>query len=261
MKIFKDAIKEINAELDKIFLFDAALNAIIVFLIAFLLLSFFNASAVYALIITLLYFVFAAYRKIREDKIRDMESKFDFLKEKLRTAAEHANVDNPVVDELHHEVLKELRTTEEAVFFNEKKTYIKAAVIALLCFMIIALAPIAFPKININLFSQNKVIITAAGGEEGPFKGEGKTGSLAPSKGSIYGTKSVAKLGSKELKVEIRPAGYELNIKEVSEVEKRKFNEQYPEEIYAEPSEAFEENIPKEQLELVKNYFKSVAEG
>ncbi len=260
MKIFKDAVSEINRELGKLAVFDAALDSIIVFLVILIAISLFSLPVTYALWAAMAYFMAAAFIKLRQSSILKMESRFGFLKEKLRTAAEHMEVNNPVVDELHAEVLKELRNTDEGAFLNQKRTYIKAAVIALLCFILVVLAPASFPKIDIS--SDNKLSMPfEIGGGEGISKGKGSAGTLTPSQGSIYGEKSVAKLGNKELNVEIRPAGYELNVKDVRNVEKRVFREQYPEEIYAEPSEAYEENIPKEQLELVKNYFKSVAEG
>lgn len=260
MKVINDAIKEINRELDKLFLFDAALDTVIVFLIAFLVLSMLSLPLVYPIAAAAAYLIISSIFRLRENKVLDMESKFPALREKLRTAAETANVDNPVVNELHYEVLRDLRSTEESVFLSGKKTYIKATAIAMLCFIIIALAPVALPKIKLNPFGENKIIIEGAGAG-GLSRGTGSGGDLVPSKGSIYGAKTVAKLGSSELKVEIRPAGYELNIREIGAVEKRTFQEQYLGEIYTQPAEAYDENIPKEQLEVVKNYFTSVAEG
>ncbi|MEK6854094.1 MAG: hypothetical protein AABX60_02050, partial [Nanoarchaeota archaeon] len=84
---------------------------------------------------------------------------------------------------------------------------------------------------------------------------------IQSSKKDIYGQPSVAKLGSEELRVILKPAGTELSTSNVKPPEELQFNEQYPEEIVSVAAESMEERIPKEQQELVRRYFRNVVQA
>ena len=71
----------------------------------------------------------------------------------------------------------------------------------------------------------------------------------------------VEKLGDDEIKVRINPAGTELNIREIQESDLPDFSESYPSDVQAVAAESYAEDIPVEELELVKNYFNGLAEG
>lgn len=265
MKNFKQVLKEINFELNKLVLFDAFLTTAIIFLLFYLFLSLANLPRTYSLV-ALIYLIIAAVIKLKERKTLDIELKFDFLKEKLRTAEDNINLQNPVVDELQQEIITDLKKVDEGAFVNEKRTYIKSAVIIFLCFLIIFVVPFSLPKLGFEAKAQKEAATEAfeegnitATGTFAPEK-EAREG-LIPSPENIYGEESVAKLGNRELKVTIQPSGYELNIRDVSDIEDIDFVERYPEEVEATAASSYEENIPKEHAELVKKYFKALAEG
>jgi len=75
----------------------------------------------------------------------------------------------------------------------------------------------------------------------------------------IYGEDSVAKLGDQQIKIKIKPSTFDVNVKEEGDAEQKTFYESFPSEVYVEKSGAYEESIPKEQQELVKNYFKKIS--
>ena len=77
----------------------------------------------------------------------------------------------------------------------------------------------------------------------------------------IYGKKDVAKLGDKELNIRIKPVDFKVNVREEGESRQQKFETVFPKELAVKETVAYEENIPQEQQELVKNYFKKLAEG
>lgn len=77
----------------------------------------------------------------------------------------------------------------------------------------------------------------------------------------IYGKEDVAKLGDKELNIRIKPVDFKVNVKEEGDTQRQNFETTFPQELIVKETVAYEENIPQEQQELVKNYFKKLAEG
>jgi hypothetical protein len=266
MKTFRDAVKEVDGAFKQLAVFEILLNSFIVFLASYLVLLLFNAGMVYALIPTIAYIIIFSVRKLKTNAASQVESKYGALKEKYRTAVESQYAENPVVNELQAEVLRDLRKVEESSFFNDRQTYIKAGVIVLLCFLVFYFSPVSLAGIfNFDLSKILPSDINSANTGKGNNDAESYTGGMQEGGDlfgdeDIYGTLSVAKLGDKTLEVKFNPGGYEMNINEVKDVEEIEFDEAYPTEITATSGEALEEDIPKEQQELVKNYFKKLAE-
>jgi len=75
----------------------------------------------------------------------------------------------------------------------------------------------------------------------------------------IYGDSKIAVLGNKEIDIKIRPVNYVVNVREEGDVEQKQFDEIFPREVAVEQASAFEERIPEEEQELVKNYFNKLA--
>ncbi|MAG15997.1 hypothetical protein CMO88_02965 [Candidatus Woesearchaeota archaeon] len=267
MKAFKNAIADVRNTLNNLIIFDTSINTILLFLILLLVLSIFNLPLIYPVTISLIYFVYVLRKKLKLSKIKLVEQKYQNLDEKLRTAAEHSTEENPVVKELHSEVLHDLRQVEESTFLNERKIYMKSIGIVALAFLILLLSPVTFGVLNFNF---NLVDQESQEAEEGP--GTGGSGSskirfavgsqdtgLKKTSDDIYGKPTVVKLGDDEIKIRIRPAGTELSIREIQEADFPDFSESYPSEIQAVAAESFEEEIAKEDLKLVKNYFNTLA--
>ena len=72
---------------------------------------------------------------------------------------------------------------------------------------------------------------------------------------------SVEWLGNEELNISIKPTDFKINVREEGEFKQQKFEAVFPKDLALKETVAYEENIPQEQQELVKNYFKKLAEG
>ena len=266
MKTFRDAVKEVEGAFRQIAAFEIILNSMIVFLGSYLVLLLFNAGMTLAITLTAVYIVVYSVRRLRTSSSADVESKYGSLKEKYRTAVESQYTENPVVNELQAEVLRDLRNVEESSFFSNRQTYTKAGVIIVLCFLVFYFSPISFA--GIFHFDLSKILPSDSNGaktgtgasDAGVYTGGMKEGGNLFGDEDIYGTLSVAKLGDKTLEVKFNPGGYEMNINEVKDIQEVQFDEAYPTEIAATSGEVLEEDIPKEQQDLVKNYFKQLAE-
>lgn len=271
MRTFRDAIKEVKVSFNKLIIFDVFLNSVIIFLAIYLLLSVFNMFFIYAMIPALIYFIYTTNKRTRVNKIQKVETAYPEMDEKLRTAVDNQDDHNIMVNELQAEILRDLRNVEEATFFNEKRVYSKSAIILALCFVIIFISPI-----GLNLFGLNIKVppvfddfpLNPLSDEGGPQQGTSSLGGpestgLIPTGANIYGEESVARIEGKSLSLRIKPSGSEINIRQQGEIEEREFEEAYPNEVYASSSETFKEELPSdlEEQQIIKNYFKGLAEG
>ncbi len=265
---FKNAVAEVRRSLGRLIIFDTSINAILVFLFAFLLLSFFSLPLIYPTAMAVAYFAYVLRKRLRMSKVRIVEQKYHNLNEKFRTAAEYPSDDNPVIKELHSEVISDLHNVEEAAFVNEKRIYIKSLAVVALCFIILLLSPFTFGILTFNVNfvgapSEDEAASGSSGSGSSTIKfavGSQDTG-LRKVSDDIYGEPTIAKLGDEEVKIRIKPAGAELSIREIQEADLPDFSESYPSDVQAVAAESYEESIPKEDLELVKNYFNELAKG
>jgi len=255
MKQFQNVVKEINRTLNELILFENIVNTTLVFLVFYLVLSLFDFHPLYALIPALLYLGFYSYIRFKYSKPLIVESKYAPLKEKLRTAADNIGLDNPIVDELEYEVTNEMKNVGLSLFINPKILSYKIFGVMLLSFLIIFAT-----TLNLKLleFAKEKVpdIFDTKG-----LKGVGNfVATKLNTSEDIYGKEDVAKLGDKELNIRIKPVDFKVNVKEEGDTQKQNFETTFPQELIVKETTAYEENIPQEQQELVKNYFKKLAE-
>jgi len=253
---FKKALKELNLNLDIIFLFDSLAGSIVVFLVSFLILSVFNVSYVFAVIPAVMYFVVQYYIRFYEDKARLVESRYSELKEILRTAEDNVNIENPIVENLQSDVIGKLKHVRMSSFLNARSISYKIFLSIILCFAIISLSvfginiKLVVPLIEkIPFFNHNSSSLGLLANDTVPL-------SLTD---EIYGDDSVAKLGNSLIDIKIKPSSFEVGVKDTGTPKTKDFYEAFPSEVNAEKATAYEESVPKEQQDLVKNYFKKVS--
>ncbi len=257
MKGFKKLLSEMNFTLNSIEIFNDFLNGVMIFLIAFFVLSIFDLNPIYALVPSVIYIMVYLYIKLGKDKGVIVESHYDILKEKLRTAEDNIKLENPVVDELQSEIMKDMKTVRVSSFLNIKSISFKIIGTIAMCFMIVI-----FAFFNINFITIKDFLGGALGIDE-PSKSEIIGTNIVPEVNlseDIYGKESVAKLGNMELGIKIQPVGYKVNVRETGKAEQRVFTTTFPSEVFVESASVYEEKIPQEDHELVKNYFKKLAE-
>ncbi|MBS3100756.1 hypothetical protein J4204_01335 [Candidatus Woesearchaeota archaeon] len=254
MKEFSQVVKEINRTLNELIFFENIVNTTMVFLVFYLVLSVLDFKPLWALVPALAYLGFYSYISFRSYKPGIVESKYAPLREKLRTAADNIGMSNPIVEELEYEVTSEMKNVGLSMFINPRILSYKIFGIMLLSFMIIFAATL---NIKFLEFAKSKVPDIF----EGP-KGVGNFVAVKLNTSEdIYGKNDVAKLGDKELNIRIKPVDFKINVKEEGEAQQQKFDSVFPKELTVRETTAYEENIPQEQQELVKNYFKKLAEG
>ena len=256
MKQFSEVVREMNRTLNELIFFENIVNTTLVFLVFYLVLSVFDFKPLYALVPALAYLGFYSYMSFRSYKPGIVESKYAPLREKLRTAADNINISNPIVDELEYEVTSEMKNVGLSMFINPRTLSYKIFAVMLLSFMIIFATTLNLKLVEFAKYKVPAIFDTKNLKGVGNFVAVGINTS-----GDIYGKDDVAKLGDKELNIRIKPVNFKVNVKEEGEFKKQNFEVTFPQDMAVKETVAYEENIPQEQQELVKNYFKKLAEG
>ena len=256
MKPFQNVVREINKTLNELILFENIVNTTLVFLVFYLILSVIDFHPLFALIPALIYLGFYSYMSSKSSKPLIIEGKYAPLREKLRTAADNIGMDNPVIDELEYEVTTEMKNVGLSMFISPKILSYKIFAVIVLSFMIIFattlnLKLLEFARQNIPDIFDTKNL-----------KGVGNFVAVKLNTSEdIYGKNDAAKLGDKELNIRLKPVDFKVNVREQGEAQRQEFETVFPKELIVKETVAYEENIPQEQQELVKNYFKKLAEG
>ncbi|MBU4492852.1 MAG: hypothetical protein KKA61_00615 [Nanoarchaeota archaeon] len=262
MKKFNKVLKEINFTFSNIILFNGFLNAFLIFLVLYIPLSLFNFYQIYSLVPAVLYFIIFSYKGIRKKHLRDVEKKYHLLNERLRTAADNIKIENPVVDELKSDIIRDMKHVEVTSFFNQKKVSYKILLSIILCFLIVFSAQFDI-SFNFKNIADNAVdFIYGIGGNntDGGKQGLERIAGSGESE-NVFGDAYIAQMGDEMLDMFIKQAGYEINLDDVKEPERREFEEIFPDEVFIATADVYEEKIQEEQQELVKTYFLKLAKG
>ena len=255
MKQFSNVIREINRTLNQITMFENLVNTNIVFLVFYLILSLLDFSPIFALIPAIAYLGFYSYISFTSSKPMIVEGKYAPLREKLRTAADNVGMDNPIANELEYEVTREMKNVGLSMFINPRTLSYKIFAVMILSFLIIFTTTLNLKLIDLARNTVPDIF------EKGP-KGVGNfVATKLNTSDDIYGMEDVATLGDKELNIRLKPIDFKVNVREEGDSSQRQFETVFPQEMSVKETAAFEENIPQEQQELVKNYFKKLAEG
>jgi|TARA_Y100000310_G_scaffold93932_1_gene91575 hypothetical protein len=258
MKNFIKVIKEINKTLDFLIIFESILTTVIFFLAVYFLLSLVNLFPILALIPAAIYFAMRLYTNSKRDKRKIVEGKYEPLKEKLRTAADNVNKENPVVNELEEEVVHDLKHVGLSSFIQTRRVSYKIFTAIFLSFAIVLATTLNLYIVDLNKFLSNVPDMLE---NLNPRRaGNIALGEINESE-DIYGDSKIAVLGDEQIDIKIKPVNYEVNVREEGDMDQKQFNEIFPSEVNVEQSSAFEENIATDQQELVKNYFNKLAGG
>src|SRR3989338_10218247 len=99
MKQFGSVVREINRTLNQMIMFENLVNTTLVFLAFYLVLSVLDFTPMFALIPAIAYLGFYTYISFTSSKALIVESKYAPLREKLKTAADNVNLDNPIAND------------------------------------------------------------------------------------------------------------------------------------------------------------------
>lgn len=251
---FLRALREVRTTLNQIFLFQTVVDTLLVFLSLYFLLVLLNLPPVYAFFPAVVFLAVKGYLAVSLNKPRLVEQRHAALNEKLRTAADNVNEDNPVLNELESEVMQEMRHVGISEFVNARGISYKILLVTVLSFGIIFTS-----TLNYYFFDLSQLDF---GDGERRSQGAGDFEAVELQQDDdIYGEDEVAVLGDNALNIRLRPVDYKVSVKEEGDIDRGSFNDIYTRNAELEESQESRENIPKEQQELVKAYFQRLAES
>lgn len=263
MRSFIRIAEELHHALGKVIFFPGILTGFVVLLGSMLVLSIIDFHPWLAILPFLYYMIFRLPKRNHVNRIRMVERGYPELDEKLRTAVDYAKQDGIVIDELHQEVTADLQRVQTSAFFPRGQTAAKAMLCVVFCFAILFFASLNLPidefKQQLKDRAEDALNTIGAGGSTDFLT---KTAGAGKGNPDIYGERSLAQLGNKQLEVEIRPATFDLALRNVRDAENKPFNgnPEFPTDFGLSSASTYEENIPKEQQEIVKKYFKQLSQ-
>lgn len=252
------ALREIGTALWQLTLFSAVMDCLIVFAISFLALSLLSFPWYASLLTLIVYGGVHTYRAVTMLKFNVVEDKVPILRERLSTVADNLNKDNEITASLNDEVLKLMKDVKTSYFLSFGRLTRELAVLAILSFLIIGTS-----AYNVRLYDYNNALDAISttvqsfkdyqlqGGQEEIFQ------ETNDSK-DIFGNKSIAKLGTKQLDLQINPSMSDVDITKQGQKRQQDFRDVPPKEISATTEKSYGETIPKGYQKIVKSYFKEI---
>lgn len=207
---------EVKYELLKILLLSVFLEAAIVFLGTYLVLSLFSMPLWYSGVVAALYFGSRFLYKSRGFDLKRIEERNPHLKEMLRTANDNKNVDSLMSHALFSEVINKMRRVSSGTFLSMEMILRRLAAIVILSVVLVGLA---FFNIDIAQFDNPL---------EGPMNRAGDffrsvTGAdpepeaIDLSDSSLYGDHRMATLGDEDLQLQINPSLNQIDFSNVQD--------------------------------------------
>jgi hypothetical protein len=236
-------------------IFDAFLTFGAIFSIGFFIVYFYRLHYLFALVPAIVFFLRSLYIKIKQNKILLLESKYPDLKERLRTSYDHQEQSNTVVNELHSDIMDVIKDIDVNTFLTNRKLMLKVGVILAMLVSTLYFSSIGFDMLDIkNAIIKSPIYRGASNFVLGAFD---KTRDEVKNRDKLDKAKMI-KPGDKEFNVSIQAYNTELDTSQINNPEKNDYGGNYPSEVTGAAQEVYEEKIPEEYKDAVKEYFKKI---
>ncbi|MBU1198497.1 MAG: hypothetical protein KKF46_00290 [Nanoarchaeota archaeon] len=251
-----DLFQEVKFELLKVVLINTFLDALMVFFVAYFIVSFINIKFLYTLlipaVITFVFFFVMILLRIKKLKLKAMEDANPQVKEMLRTAHDNMNQDNIMTMALFEDLKQKMKTVSTGNLLESKKIIIRIVSAVILVFLIIFVSSF---NININKidipFEKLKFMIQSGNND----LADGSITDLVFNETEVvYGDASIAKLGNEEIDLNMNPSMSEIDFNEIGDSERQDLREGgIPQEIGINP-DAFSNQEMLDEAEQAANY-------
>lgn len=278
MKDFIRMLRELKTSIEAIWIFGILINAGLIFMGTFLILSVFTFLSLYSIVPAVVYVVVALYVKLKHPSLKEVEDRYYTLRERLRTASQYRKESNPIVDELKREVMRELHLVRVSLLVNTKQLTLKVGVMLILIFSIMFvgflqedLLPLKFAirdtasKIPADIssqfdrFGENTISLL-----ESSLYGETLDSNLGDDplgkvSDEVITDETIAALGDDVIDLVINDFGFELDLGQEDDYDDEAFGSELAVELYANAADTYNERIDEDERIVVKNYFNALA--
>jgi hypothetical protein len=254
MKPIKDAIIEVRKLQASTRFFRILLNTVIVFLVSFLVFTFFKLSWFWSFIPTTIYFLYILKKDFSRLNLAEVEKYVPELKEKLRTAADNVGRDDEIVEALNKEVMRDIRKIKVAQFVDSKQNAKKLIALGAMAFLILLIAAfnIDFFEVdflNFNKFDENDypTLENINKFEDYGFDED------------IYGEESIVELGTEEVSIAMNTMSGGLNLNEQKEIDSLNFGTAFQSVTSVKADKSFNEaKLSDRKAKVVGDYFDQI---
>ncbi len=235
----KSLLAELKLELLKVILLTAFLDATILFLALYLVLSLFGGGVLAPLLLALLSLFLDVRRLWRRHSYRFIEKRNPELREMLRTAADNKEETSIMAQALFADLFQRVRRLSSGTLLDVKGFVVRLGLIFGLSLLLVTLA---FFNVNVQKFENplagvNDRLSSYARGFLG---GEELENATLQELSDIYGDPSLAKLGSKELAITVSQNLNRIDFTRVEEASPESGDlRNFPARVSVQASEAF----------------------
>lgn len=252
MKKIKKAIKEIESSFRKIDIFLVLVKSLVLLMTVYLLLFVVGLNPYFAFIPAFVYFFSSFFVEAKIDAIKRVESKYEILNEKLRTARDYQNEENLVLESLEEEIVKDLKVVKLSTFIPSSLSFPKIfsnLYVSIFMLLIVVLASLYIASENIKVIDFNDVVKDALK----MFNTE--ENETIEQADFTSAESSMMTVGDKRIQVEINPVGLDFDFNDVRDEGDYEFSSSFPKDVFISSGAAYENEFTEEQQELIKRYF------
>ena len=258
MKAIESALGEVRRLLILSKAVKSLLDSLLAFLGFFLLFLLIKIPWYYSFIPFAAHLFIYGRRNIHSIRYTQVERLVPELNEKLRTAADYVGKDNEVIEALDAEVIRDMKKIKTSLFFGSKSNMNKMMIMGIFAFAIILVASFNVKVFDFTTIGKNKL-------DNENFLPIKKNIDAFIKEGDedIYGKESIVELGNNEVLIGVNTVEGNLDYSQKKEVDKKNFGSAFAEEkeIYATSDSSYNDNIPKENQEVVKKYFNQITQA
>ncbi len=258
--------KDLKLEFIKIILLNAFLNSIIMFLATFAVLTVFDANYIYSLIIPAAYFLVYFIYKLSQIRLIFVEERNPQVKEMLRTAHDYKYEETVMSQGLFRDLFGRMKSVRSSTFLDPRKIFLKVSAVVVLAYLIVFVSALgiyfgSLPKFDKNLLDSIKlpdfISFTKPGEKDKALT------DFTNNSEDIYGEAEDLKLTGENLNLEIKSVKSSIDI---SSVQKDDTQGDFSQGSYdvdvgdLGAQDAYTNDVSREYRDLVKTYFKKLAE-
>jgi hypothetical protein len=234
---------ELYYEVFKVAFLHSIFDSLIVLLAGLMLGFVLNVNYLVMIGIAILFFIVDLIVRMRSVKLKYIEEKNPQVNEILRTARDNYDKDNYMVRAMFDDLVERMRSVSPGSIVRMPELILKSAVICVLLFSIIFVAANNY-HVSRDFFHFDPVeFFSRPTARQMAFFGV----QFNETDDSIFGDSRLAKLGVKNITLQINPSANEIDFSEVKPPEEKEFEEgSFPSEVKAVSDTPSEERPPKE---------------
>lgn len=253
---------ELKVEMLKLIVVQGMLNAFLLFLLEYVVLSFFLSrrfSLIYSFLCAFVFIVVYCVLELRKVSYESIEEKEPQLRDILRTVYDNMEDKSMMMRALVEDLTARMANVQPANFFNASSAVLKVF------FLLVLL--IAFPLLTsyqVLFHEWGEYIGDVTGFLPNPWEDDAAPlkdfeDVVFSSTDDIYGDPSVAILGDEELTLTLATSLGNIDFSKPTGASSRKFVDQESlNEVYASNDASYEETISRSKQQIVKEYFKQL---